>query len=725
MSLMQSHTCAPGERRGSEDLVCKGRPAEVPFGVAWQRSWVPLEVRHMAAERLLTEALNRPWRSLAKTLSQLGVPELVAHLHAILCISSEPVAENNPASFTVVSQRVSEELREAEQHLGLSCEFLEFARRQLRPGSSSHLNSPVTHCLLPPVLTVHTEPLLMASLWPQFSDICTSLVAQKAAVSKVNDADIIVGSAYRQHTEEEFIVITERRLNVLTVDSVRAELQLAHLGRRKGGQGEGEPRFQVYVAKVGTQREESSVSSCLLLVSVCLVFFFFSGKEICYERVGCFRDGLPWTGTWSRQLAGLPSSPEEISTRFLLYTRHNPKAHQEVSAVNYQTLQASHFRTDKMTHITIPGWKSDRKWQRDMCNGLLRVEDVNCINVDWVNGSREYIHAVNNLRVVGAEVAYFIDVLVKQFGYSPSKVYLIGHSLGAHLAREAGSRTPGLGRITGLDPAGPYFHNTPNEVRLDPSDANFVDVIHTNAVHFLFEFGAGTINACGHLDFYPNGGKHMPGCGELITPLFQFNFSAYKEEMASCFDCNHGRSQRFCLSILDPDAFIAYPCRSYESFKAGNCFHCPKEGCPTMGHFADRFHLKNKKPNRLYYFLNTGAFSPFARWRHKLSVRLHGNNITRGNFLRVGGMTRKTEECGVASGTLKPGMTYTKLVDAEVNVGNITSIEFIWKAHSFGCSQNKLGAEMVVDSSGKYEYEPTFCSQDIKGPNIAQILTPC
>lgn len=59
----------------------------------------------------------------------------------------------------------------------------------------------------------------------------------------------------------------------------------------------------------------------------------------------------------------------------------------------------------------------------------------------------------------------------------------------------------------------------------------------------------------------------------------------------------------------------------------------------------------------------------------------------------------------VRSGTLKPGMTYTKLIDTDVNVGNITSIEFVWKEHSFGRSQNKLGAEMVIDISGKYGYE--------------------
>ena len=40
---------------------------------------------------------------------------------------------------------------------------------------------------------------------------------------------------------------------------------------------------------------------------------------------------------------------------------------------------------------------------------------------------------------------------------------------------------PGLARITGLDPAEPLFQDMPEFVRLDPSDAHFVDVIHTDA----------------------------------------------------------------------------------------------------------------------------------------------------------------------------------------------------------------------------------------------------
>ncbi len=39
--------------------------------------------------------------------------------------------------------------------------------------------------------------------------------------------------------------------------------------------------------------------------------------------------------------------------------------------------------------------------------------------------------------------------------------------------------------LIGLDPAGPYFENTDPTVRLDPTDALFVDVIHTDGSHNL------------------------------------------------------------------------------------------------------------------------------------------------------------------------------------------------------------------------------------------------
>lgn len=43
--------------------------------------------------------------------------------------------------------------------------------------------------------------------------------------------------------------------------------------------------------------------------------------------------------------------------------------------------------------------------------------------------------------------------------------------------------------LSGLDPAEPYFQDTPEEVRLDPSDAKFVDVIHTDISPILPSLG--------------------------------------------------------------------------------------------------------------------------------------------------------------------------------------------------------------------------------------------
>ncbi|NXS21793.1 LIPR1 protein, partial [Mystacornis crossleyi] len=77
-------------------------------------------------------------------------------------------------------------------------------------------------------------------------------------------------------------------------------------------------------------------------------------------------------------------------------------------------------------------------------------EDVNCILTDWRGGSSGlYTDAVNNVRIVGAELEYLVNFLEKDYGYSPANIHFIGHSLGAHAAGEAGRRKPGIGRITG------------------------------------------------------------------------------------------------------------------------------------------------------------------------------------------------------------------------------------------------------------------------------------
>nr|XP_054928152.1 lipoprotein lipase-like [Dermacentor andersoni] len=102
-------------------------------------------------------------------------------------------------------------------------------------------------------------------------------------------------------------------------------------------------------------------------------------------------------------------------------------------------------------------------------------------------------------------------------------IHLIGFSLGAQAAGFCGrhfynATKEKLGRITGLDPAGPLFDIS--GVALSKEDATFVDVIHTNAGTF-FDLSLGIRGPIGHVDFYPNGGRRQPGCTEFgeMPPL--------------------------------------------------------------------------------------------------------------------------------------------------------------------------------------------------------------
>jgi hypothetical protein len=70
-----------------------------------------------------------------------------------------------------------------------------------------------------------------------------------------------------------------------------------------------------------------------------------------------------------------------------------------------------------------------------------------------------------------------------------------------------------------LDPAGPFFSLNDTETRLDTTDADFVDVIHTDSGS-LTDGQLTFIEAIGHVDFYPNGGIDQPGCDPLSNNYF-------------------------------------------------------------------------------------------------------------------------------------------------------------------------------------------------------------
>ncbi|OWK53454.1 Pancreatic triacylglycerol lipase [Lonchura striata] len=429
------------------------------------------------------------------------------------------------------------------------------------------------------------------------------------------------------------------------------------------------------------------------------------GREVCFERLGCFTDDVPWSGTVERPIYKLPWKPERVGTQFLLYTRENTDVYQEVSAVDNSTIKASNFNESRKTRFIVHGFidNGEENWLSDMCKRMLTVEDVNCICVNWMRGARcQYTQASNNARVVGAEIAYFVNVLMDEFGYSPADVHIIGHSLGAHVAGEAGRRRPGIGRITGLDPAQPYFQGTPIEVRLDKSDADFVDIIHTDSAPTIPNLGFGMSPAIGHIDFYPNGGKEMPGCGK--NPISQIvDLDGIWEGTRDFVACNHLRSYKYYSdSIIYPDGFLGYLCPSYELFQ-----ECQFEA------------LQDKKvPHKLWSLVEV--------WRYKVNVTVSGKSKVRG-YVNVAlyGTGGNTKQYQITKGTLKPGNTYTAYIDAEVNVGEVTKVKFLWNNNWINPTLPKLGASTITVEAGQNRTEYHFCGSETVREDVLQTLTAC
>jgi hypothetical protein len=215
------------------------------------------------------------------------------------------------------------------------------------------------------------------------------------------------------------------------------------------------------------------------------------------------------------------------------------------------------------------------------------------IVVDWENGASlpNYVQAAANTQLVGKQLARLVQLVNPHHQLSASDYHLIGFSLGAHIAGFAGAELRNVSRITGLDPASPLFEGYSVRVRLDPTDARFVDVIHSNGDSFL-RGGLGSFQAMGHLDFYPNGGRVQVGCNSVLVGALTDIFYGKWQSL-----CHHRRAFRFFIDSLVPSCrFHAFGCESYDRFLRGECFACGASGrrCADMGYFADQARGRGK-----------------------------------------------------------------------------------------------------------------------------------
>ncbi|XP_071986112.1 inactive pancreatic lipase-related protein 1-like [Engystomops pustulosus] len=307
-----------------------------------------------------------------------------------------------------------------------------------------------------------------------------------------------------------------------------------------------------------------------------------------------------------------PMSAEEMNIKLLLYTQEHPDTPQAFPALNPMEVHDTDFDPSKATKINIYGWNNNAEvpWVIALPQAILSVEDVNCIVVDWRKGSEtiNYLQAASNTRVVGVVLANFLCYLQKTFPYSLLLVHMMGHSLGAHIAGFAGQYCRGVGRISGMDPAGQLFIGVNADNRLDPSDAIFVDVIYCNETPFVLGIGIlfyGTYIVSGHVNFYVNGGMWQPGCKAF--DIANNNGS-----------CSHGRCHELYIeSVGHPGAFHAYDAASYDDFQEGGGFPWMEQTCNFMGYYA---YPTASSPALLY--LNTNGEPPFRAWRIRVEIEV-------------------------------------------------------------------------------------------------------
>ena len=115
--------------------------------------------------------------------------------------------------------------------------------------------------------------------------------------------------------------------------------------------------------------------------------------------------------------------------------------------------------TSKLT-LLIHGWRSTSNglWQfKSLDDGLV-------VALDWRKeaSSLHFLESAQNGRFIARRVVNFLASAVEN-GVPLSQIHVIGMSLGAHvaafIAKETRDKIGKIGRLTGLDPAGPFFEN--------------------------------------------------------------------------------------------------------------------------------------------------------------------------------------------------------------------------------------------------------------------------
>lgn len=407
---------------------------------------------------------------------------------------------------------------------------------------------------------------------------------------------------------------------------------------------------------------------------------------------------------------------------------------------NRECLQECGFNGTAKTILIIHGWTIGGMFERWMYNlvGAVRERETeaNVIVVDWLALAHQlYPDAVNHTRRVGYSIAALLDWLQDEKQLSLEQVHLIGYSLGAHVAGYAGDFVRGtIGRITGLDPAGPMFEGAEPHKRLSPDDAEFVDVLHTYTREAL-GVSIGIQEPIGDIDIYPNGGDVQPGCslGDVLSTAAAGNFM-------DVMKCEHERAVHlFVDSLMNRDhASFAYQCTGPDRFNKGICLSCRKNRCNNIGYNARK--MRKRRNSKMY--LKTRADTPFGGYHYQMKMhvfnRKNADDADPTFYVKLYGSQNDTNDLSVdIQNGVGLNLTNTFLVFTEQDIGELLKITLSWESPTQSISavwkhiktslwswsstptDQTLAVRRIRVKHGETQQKFTFCAQDLSSFDIS------
>nr|XP_006979331.2 hepatic triacylglycerol lipase isoform X2 [Peromyscus maniculatus bairdii] len=478
-----------------------------------------------------------------------------------------------------------------------------------------------------------------------------------------------------------------------------------------------------------------------------LVLCIFIQSSACGQGLGT----EPFERSYGATDVRKPLQKTEI--RFLLFRSESDRLGCQLRVQHPETLQECGFNTSQPLVMIIHGWSMDgllETWIWKLMGALKsrQSQPVNVGFVDWISlAHQHYAVAVRNTRVVGQEVAAFLLWLEESVKFSQSNVHLIGYSLGAHVSGFAGSsmgREHKIGRITGLDPAGPLFEGTSPSDRLSPDDASFVDAIHTFTQEHM-GLSVGIQQPIAHYDFYPNGGTFQPGCHflELYKHIAEHGLNA----ITQAIKCAHERSVHLFIDSLRHSDLqsTGFQCSDMDSFSQGLCLSCKKGRCNTLGYDIRRdWSGKSKK-----LFLITRAQAPFRVYHYQFMIQFI-NQIEKPAeptfTMSLLGAKEEMKRIPITLGErITSNKTYSLLITLDKDIGELIAIKFKWESRAvwanvwntvqtimpWGITPHNSGLllKTIWVKAGETQQRMTFCPENVDDlqlhPTQEKVLVKC